>query len=173
MKVCADVEKAVHHVFPPGHRTTDMILEALITSFDEWKSLKTLPLIFQQLTAWIKLFRDGLQNENMLEFMEFYAGEGCLTGGMLAAGFHCKSFEVRMDQQSQSHVHHDLLTPNGLRYAAVSLMMTTKDRLLGGGLGVGRNMSTQGLGQLILVCFTQPLIEWGFASGGQVSSRQE
>ena len=106
-----------------------MILASLMESFAEWSSLSGLVAIFQQLACWICLFRKRLRGADTLQFLEFYAGEGQLTAGMLAAGYRCKSFEIRMQPHSEEHVSHDLLSPLGLRYAMVSLMMSAEETM--------------------------------------------
>lgn len=117
------VTQVVHNianVFPIGCPTHARLVKALHLAFPEFGNL-SLHDIFLQLLSHIKLVRQDAQDQ-LYDFLEFFAGEANLTRGMLEAGFRAKAFDVVYKEMAD--VEHDLKVPDGFRYWVLSLCYT-------------------------------------------------
>ena len=107
-------------VFPAGCPTHDRLVKALHIAFPEFVHL-SLQDIYLHLLSHIELVRGNAQDQ-LYDFLEFFAGEANLTRGMLEAGFRAKAFDVVYN--AAADVEHDLKVPAGFRYWVLSLCFT-------------------------------------------------
>ena len=110
----------VQFLFPAGCPTHDRLVKALHRAFPEFAHL-SLRDIYLQLLSQIELVR-GVAQDQLYDFLEFFAGEANLTRGMLEAGFRAKAFDVVYNEVAD--VEHDLKVPQGFRYWVLSLCFT-------------------------------------------------
>ena len=119
------IQEHVQMLFPHRDRATARLMEALMGAFPEFKKIKdnTGPEgAYLQLGAWRQLVKTQFSN-HLLDWVEYFAGEGNLTEAMLQQGFNCRCFDV---SYSNTQCEQDLLRDDGFR-AAILAALFTKD----------------------------------------------
>ena len=120
------VMKHAQTLFPPRDPATTRLRNALKGAFPEFgkilDSSNAEPAAYLQLGAWRQVVRKQFASY-LLDWVEYFAGEGNLTAAMIQEGFSCRCFDVAYHN---TECEQDLLTAGGFR-AAVLATMFAKD----------------------------------------------
>ena len=108
----------IEEIFPSGDIARTRLEEALHNAFPEFGAGASLPAIYSQLLAWREVVAERFA-PHLLDFVEYYAGEGHLTDGMLTEGYKGKCFDI---SYAETACGQDLLTAEGFRAATLATM---------------------------------------------------